>query len=107
MDCVVFSELAGGLKDELLRTAHRVGESAKQEDLTSFTNKLADELTEKASTMCENFKYVVNCTVTEGSGGNLVTQGSCAWDPELDGVITFTLKKNNYLILVTLFGIAL
>jgi hypothetical protein len=107
MECVVFSQLEGSLKDELLRTAHRVGETAKQEDLNSFTNKLADELTEKASSMCDNFKYIVNCTVSEGTGGNHVTQGSCAWDPELDGVITFTLKKNNYLILVTLFGIAL
>lgn len=106
-EAVIFSQIQGVLKDELIKTVNRVCDSSQAEDTTSLTNKIADELVHQATKISDNFKYIINCSLSEGGSEQLVTCGTAFWDPQSDGSLNFSLRKNNCLILVTVFALAL
>jgi hypothetical protein len=106
-DAVLFAQVEAVLKEELIRTVHRVCDGSRQEDAGSLTNKIADELIHQACKVSENFKYIVNLSVSEGGNEQMTTSGTAFWDAQADGCVNFTLRKNNCLILVTVFVLAL
>ena len=106
-EAVVFSQVQSILKEDLINTVHRICDANKQEDSTGLSNKIADELVAKAIEVSPNFKYIVNCSLSEGGTDQLTTHGTAYWDAQMDGCVNFTLRKNDCLILVTVFVVAL
>lgn len=106
-EAVVYSQIQSVLREDMIQTVHRVCDASKQEDISGLTNKIADELVARAQEISQNFKYVVNCCLNEEGTEQMTTCGTAYWDAQTDGCLNFTLRKNNCLILVTLFVVAL
>lgn len=106
-DAVIFAQVESILKEELVKAAHRACDSGRQEDVGGLANKIADAVIETAVGLTPNFKYIANVCVTESGDSQLATSGSSFWDAQADGCLNFTLRKNDCLILVTVFALAL
>lgn len=106
-EAVIFSQVQTVLKDELVKTVNRVCDSSQSEDTTTLANKIADELVHQATQVSDNFKYIINCSLSEGGSEQLVTCGTAFWDSQSDGCLNFSVRKNDCLILVTVFALAL
>lgn len=104
---VVFSQIEPVLLESLKRGVHTVCDNNLNDDTGTLTNKIADELIEIAKELSENFKYVITCSVMESGADELCTYGTAFWDSQTDGCIKFTVQKNNHLVLVTTFVVAL
>ena len=106
-EAVIFAQVESLLKEELVRVAHRVCDASQQEEVGALTNKIADAIIESAVSLTQNFKYIANVCVAEGGDSQLATSGTAFWDAQADGCLNFTLRKNDCLILVTVFALAL
>lgn len=106
-DAVIFAQVESVLKEELVKTAHRVCDASRQEEVGGLTNNLGDAVIETAVRLAPNFKFIANVSVAESGDSQLTTSGSAFWDAQTDGCVTFTLRKNDCLILVTVFALAL
>lgn len=106
-EVVVFSQIEPALLESLKRGVHAICDANTSDDTGTLTNKIADELIETARALSENFKYVINCSVMESGADELCTYGTAFWDSQTDGCVKFTVQKNNHLVLVTAFVVAL
>jgi hypothetical protein len=105
-EAVVFVQLEPFLAKELSKSVHRVCDESRQDDISSLANKIADAVTEHAMGISENFKYIVNCALSEGDTA-VSTQGSAHWDSRTDGCVVITANRLNFQILVTVYAVAL
>ena len=106
-EAVVFAQLQPFIARELTKVINQVCDENPQEETNVLANKLADSLVNHATGISENFKYIVNVSLSQGPPAALATQGTAHWDPETDGSVVLVVNRTQGRLLVTVFCVAL
>lgn len=103
-DEVAFEEIQQKARD---RVEGRIKDFQIEEDVDKTAHLIADIAIQELISLNGNFKWIINCIVSEEDGACLISESTAYWDPELDGAIHIDLRKEKYILHLSIFCIAL
>lgn len=82
-------------------------ENYEKDSLENIGDKIANNIMKKQLENNTNFKYIVNCMISEKKASECGLHGTCFWNPDLDGSITCTWQNDKIVVLICLYALAL
>ena len=76
-------------------------------DARIWSNQIVQKILQYLSDFNGNFKYMVNCIITQKAECSLSIGRSVQWDSELDGELSLNWENDEILCVLTVYGISL
>ena len=106
MDGWAFAQIQSNVKALIENELKNVSEY-QREDMERIGDRLTDSIMKKIQEKNKNFKFIVNCIITEKKAAECGLHSTCYWNSDLDGSITCTWQNERYLVLICLYALAL
>ena len=113
-DSVVYNSIKQKTEEVMLASLRKHFGQQKaynQTAVATWISQCQEDMLNNLLKLCRNFKYLLNTQVMQtkpgGGQGDLKIDGSCFWNSGTDGQSIVKFEHADFVVIVSLFGVAL